>query len=414
LRDGTALAYGIQIEFMKSYIDTKNIFTDTFRSNNVDIAVFYNKVPPRRRDQCHFVDHGDRAMKIRLKNPGRRAFVEKLAALGAAIPISGVLSGRAFAAESQHLTVVSYGGDYQASQNKAYFVPFQKLNPNVVVMQDSPESDAKLKAMVTAGRVTWDVAIVADNFGLDADSAWLEPIDYSVIDRSSFLPGYAGRYRVGADVEATVLAYRKDRFNGKAPAKLADFFDVKAFPGKRCAWKYASGGIFEAALVADGVHVDKLYPLDIPRAFRKLSTIKSQLIWWDTGAQSEQLIASGEADLGLIWSGRALHGAETAPIGLSWDQWLTISAYWVVPKGTKNKALAMEAIKLFTSPQAQSELTKYLPYGPTNKNAVNTVDARYKGNLPTDHFQNRIVINSDWWNANLKTVDQQFQQWLLT
>jgi putative spermidine/putrescine transport system substrate-binding protein len=372
------------------------------------------------RTQHNFADTGDTQMEGRPKNAGRRTFLGKLAVVGAAgaagtvVPVGALMPLAAGAAETQRLTVVSYGGDYQASQNKAYFVPFGKLNPNLTITQDSPESDAKLKAMVTAGHVTWDVAIVADNFGLDADSQWLEPIDYSIIDKNSFLPGYAGKYRVGADVEATVLAYRKDRFKGAAPSKLADFFDLKAFPGKRCAWKYAPSGIFEAALIADGVPADKLYPLDIPRAFKKLSTIKEQLVWWDTGAQSEQLLTSGEVDLGLVWSGRALHGAETAPIALTWNQWLTLSAYWVVPKGTKNKQLAMQAIKSFTSPQAQSELTKYLPYGPTNKNAVNTVDPKYKGNLPTDHFDNRIVINFEWWNENLKAVDPQFQQWLLS
>lgn len=358
-------------------------------------------------------------MEDQLKQADRRVFLGKLLSAGAAgaagavLPAGLVFSRAAGAAESPRLTIVSYGGDYQVSQNKAFFAPFSKANPNVVVTQDSPESDAKLKAMVTAGHVTWDIAIVADNFGIDSDSQWLEPIDYTIIDRSSFLPGYAGKYRVGADVEATVLAYRKDRIKGAAPSRLADFFDLKTYPGKRSAWKYAPGGIFEAALIADGVPADKLYPLDIPRAFKKLSSIRQQLVWWDTGAQSEQLLTSGEVDMGLVWSGRALHGMETAPIGLSWDQWLTISAYWVVPKGTKNRNLAMQAIKSFTSPEAQAQLTKNLPYGPTNKNAVNLVDARYKGNLPTDHFDKRVVINFDWWNANQKSVDAQFQQWLL-
>ncbi len=343
----------------------------------------------------------------------RRQVMQTLGATAATTAMMP-LGGRALRAdEATTITVTSYGGNYQESQDTAFFKPFQALNPSIKILQDSPESDAKLKAMVEAGNVTWDVVLVADNFGQESDAKWLEPIDYSIIDKSQFLDGYAGTYRVGADVEGTVIGYRNDVFKDAKPQTLADFFDLKKFPGKRCAWKYAPGGIFEAALIADGVDPKALYPLDIPRALKKLDTIRDNLIWWETGAQSEQLLTTGEAALGFVWIGRAVHAAEVAPVSIAWGQWLSLNGFWVVPKGTRNKKAAMEALKYFTSAEAQVALTKLLPYGPTNKNAVDKVDARYRGNLPTDHLDTQVKVDFAWWGANQNEVDSTFQEWLL-
>jgi putative spermidine/putrescine transport system substrate-binding protein len=320
---------------------------------------------------------------------------------------------RSWAAASKTVTVCSYGGVYQKDQDLAYFQPFQQKYPDIKIVQDSPTNDAKLKAMVEAGAVTWDIMCAADNFGLAADADWLEPIDYSVIDRNDFIEGYADTYRIGADIEATVLTFRKDKYAAAQPQTFADFFDVQLFPGKRAVWKYAPGGIFEAALVADGVAPEHLYPIDLPRALKKLETIKDHLIWWDTGAQSEQLLTSGEAALGLLWIGRSMSAAETSPLSVSWSQWTTQNAFWVVPKGTPNKAAAMLAIKSFTSPACQSAFSALLPYGPTNKNAVESGGQRYRGNLPTDHLAGRIKLDSAWWNKNLSKIDPVFQEWLI-
>ena len=91
-------------------------------------------------------------------------------------------------AEARSLTVCSYGGEYQQAQATAYFKPFEAANPGVTVQQDSPESDAKLKAMVEANAVDWDVvqldSTAAANF---AHQGLLEQLDYGVINKSDLL-----------------------------------------------------------------------------------------------------------------------------------------------------------------------------------------------------------------------------------
>ena len=84
----------------------------------------------------------------------------------------------------------------------------------------------------------------------------------------------------------------------------------------------------------------------------------------------------------------------------------------MVPKGTKNKKAVMEALKFFTSPGPQADFTKYLPYGPTNKQALDKVSDKYKADLPTEHNATGIFVDYAWWNANLSKVDPVFQEWL--
>ena len=309
------------------------------------------------------------------------------------------------------LTVVSYGGSYQRAQATAMFEPYEQLHPGLTIFQDSPSANAKLRVMVENGNPTWDVVLLANDFGNDAQAQWLEPIDYSVIDKNALLPGYAGEYRVGADVEGTVLTVRSDR--GAMPSTLAEFFDTNRFPGKRALNKFAAGGILEAALLADGVGKDQLYPLDVSRALRKLDTIRDSIVWWDTAAQSQQLIASGEAAMGLLWVGRATEAAKSAPVKLNWESWISQDAYWMVPKGSPNKEAAMKLIEFMTSYQPQKQFSLLTGYGPVNKEAAADPEVRANPNIPSNHIATRVTMNDAWWAANLDQVQGEFQAWLL-
>jgi putative spermidine/putrescine transport system substrate-binding protein len=325
--------------------------------------------------------------------------------------IAALAVSSAFAADTT-LTISSYGGVYQDAQSKSYFKPYMEKNPGVKIVEDTSSSNAKLKAMVETGNVSLDLLLTDDSFGLESDAQWLEPIDYSIIDRSKFIDGAAGKYRVASDIEGTVLAYNEKNFGGNAPKGFADFFDTKKFPGSRAVWKYAASGIFEAALLADGVKPQALYPIDVERALKKLDTIKEDIVWWDSGSQSEQLLSSGEASMGLVWVGRAVSVGEKG-IKIDWSNWTSQTGYWVVPKGTKNRDAVMKAINFFTEPDQQIAFTKFMPYGPSNRKAVDAVDPKFKGNLPTDHLDTRVLMDADWWAQNGAKVDLRFQEWLL-
>jgi putative spermidine/putrescine transport system substrate-binding protein len=135
---------------------------------------------------------------------------------------------------------------------------------------------------------------------------------------------------------ANVLAYNTERVEG-TPSSWADFFNTRKFPGRRGLHKVPSETL-EVALLADGVLLGDLYPLDVNRALGKLDTIKDQILWWEDAARSQRQIASGEVALISAWNGRVQTEINTgAPVKTQWNQNLQTADYLVVPKGTTSR-----------------------------------------------------------------------------
>src|SRR5215207_2650956 len=208
------------------------------------------------------------------------------------------------------LTFVAQGGSYQDALKRAWQEPYTQLT-GVQFVNDEQSSNATLRAQVESGQVTWDVVDVGSDFGLDAHRDLLEPLDYTLIPRDEVIEGFASDYRVADMTYGVVLAYNTDKTAGQVPAGWADYFDTAKFPGKRGMWDYSEGGIFEVALMADGVKPADLYPLDLERATKKLDTIKNDFVFWGSGAESQELIGSGEVAMTLIWNGRGWSAKHT-------------------------------------------------------------------------------------------------------
>ncbi|MBL3684702.1 extracellular solute-binding protein (plasmid) [Sinorhizobium meliloti] len=89
------------------------------------------------------------------------------------------------------------------------------------------------------------------------------------------------------------MAYDKDKLK-TAPTGWADFFDTKKFPGKR-ALRMTPIVSLPGALIADGVKPADVYEVlattKCRSSFKKLDTIKEDLIFWKAGAQPPQLLA---------------------------------------------------------------------------------------------------------------------------
>ena len=175
-----------------------------------------------------------------------------------------------------------------------------------------------------------------------------------------------------------VLAYNTEQTAGQVPAGWADFFDTTKFPGKRGVWDYSEGGIFEFALLADGVAPADLYPLDLERATAKLDTIKDDLVFWASGAESQELIGSGEVAMTLIWNGRgwSAKNIDKKPVEMQWNQQIVTADYLVVPKGSPNKDAAMKFIAYTICAENNAKPSEYIPYGPTNINSQPAQDKK--------------------------------------
>jgi putative spermidine/putrescine transport system substrate-binding protein len=315
--------------------------------------------------------------------------------------------------------VVSYGGTYQDAQRKAYFEAFAKKY-NVNVREETWGGDfGKLKAMVESGNVTWDVVDVEAYMVLrGAQQNLYEKIDYTKVPKDELLPEAVNDYGVVAVFWSTVLGFNSQHFTGDKPHPVgwADFWNIQKFPEPRALRKDPVGNL-EFALLADGVPKASLYPLDVDRAFASLDKIKSHVkVWWTAGEQPVQLLSTSEVLMSSGWNGRIYSGAkEGKPIALDWDGGLVSSDWWVIPRGSKNKDVAQDFLAFASSAEAQSELPKYIAYGPPNKNAIARIPPDIVKDLPTapQNLAKQVIINNEWWEKNQAAVLDRWNKWLL-
>ncbi|MET9835706.1 ABC transporter substrate-binding protein [Streptomyces sp. NPDC006385] len=345
----------------------------------------------------------------------RRGLLKGGAFIGSALAVPSLLTTGCSAAAGgkNSLTFTSDGGAYQDAMTKAWLTPFQKES-GITVLQDSPKDYAKVKAMVQSKNVTWDVMTAGNVFGLsNADMALLEPLTKEDIPQIADInPNFVQSHRVGHEVYANVLAYRTDAFGGKVPESWKDFFDVRKFPGKRGLPQASDEGIFEYALLADGVDPEHLYPLDFERALAKLDSIKDHIVWWTTGAQSAQLIADKEVALCVMWNGRVydLQQSKT-PVEIQWNHHFAQADYLTIPKGAANVAACKKLISYILDKKNNARLTDYLPYGPTNTKAT-SINKKVADQLPTAHADVAAYFDNTYRSAHAAEIDKKFQDWL--
>lgn len=335
------------------------------------------------------------------------------AASAIAVSVVSVACGwSTLASAADTIVFTSWGGTTQASQQKNWAQPFTQAT-GINVLMDGPTDYGKLKAMVDSGNVTWDVVDVEGDFAYTAQKAGLiEPIDYSVVKKDELDPRFATPSAVGSFYYSFVLGYNKAKYASAQPANWSDLFDTKKFPGKRTFYKWSAPGVLEIALLADGVPPNKLYPLDLDRAFKKLDTIKSDIVWWSGGAQSQQLLASGEAPIGMFWNGRLHALAQTGvPVGISWNQNLTAADMLVIPKGSKHKAEAMKFLAAATSAQAQAKFAIETGYAPVNVKSPSLMPADVAKTLPDQHKTSQIDLDMKYWADNRDAIAKRWYAW---
>ena len=322
-----------------------------------------------------------------------------------------------FAAPAQaqsQLSFAGYGGEPQKVQEKAFFEPARK-ELGVSVLPDSHGGYAKIKAQVLSGSPSYDlVALGCAEAARAAKEQLLEPLDYAVIPNAQPLDAsLRATHYVGEWTFSTVIAWSTRTVNNP-PGTWAQFWDVKRFPGRR-ALSANPRQMLELALVADGVPADRLYPLDVDRAFRKLEEIKPHLaLWWSSGAQSVQLLNDNEIDMEAIWNGRAQAAIEGgAAAAYTFNQGIYDVECFMVPKGARNAAMAMKVINVMLDPRNQATAASMIDYGPVNPKAYDTgiIPPERLKRLPSapDNLGKQVRLDPAWYAS--AAADAAFARW---
>lgn len=322
-----------------------------------------------------------------------------------------LLVSAALPASAADMVFTSWGGTTQDAQSAAWAEPFT-AETGTQVLQDGPTDYGKIKAMVEAGAVSWDVVDVEGDYAVQAGKAGLlEPLDFTIIDKSRLDPRFVTDHSVGSFYYSFVIGCNKDAV-AECPKTWADLFDTAKFPGKRTFYKWSAPGVIEAALLADGVAPADLYPLDLDRAFKKLDAIKGDIIWWSSGAQSQQMLASAETPYGSFWNGRLTALAESGiTVETSWDQNITAADSLVVPKGAPNKEAAMRFIALATSPKAQAAMAAATGYAPINLDAPAEMDPGVRATLPDQQAETQVNADMAYWAEHRDEIGARWYAW---
>ena len=332
----------------------------------------------------------------------------RLLAMGALIAACQFSSAHA---EQQTLTFVSWGGSTQTAQEQAWAVPFER-ETGIRIKQAGPTDYDSFRKMVESGNVTWDVVDVEADFALRAGrEGLLEPLDLKQVAQREIDPRFVTIYGVGSFYFSVILGYNPQTLN-ETPAGWAALFDLERHPGKRALYKWPSPGVLEVALLADGVAPEALYPLDLDRAFKKLDTIKKDILWWSSGDQSQQLLASGQASLGMFWNGRvsALQ-REGATVGIDWQQNLVTGDFLVIPRGTRNKEAAKRFLGHATSAAAQADFAMRSGYAPVNLGSGTLIPAQLAAELPSAHETGQITLDFKYWSRNGEAISKSWYAW---
>jgi putative spermidine/putrescine transport system substrate-binding protein len=331
-------------------------------------------------------------------------------------------------AAAESLTVVSFGGQYAVSQIEAYHKPYTAETGIVVNSVDYNGGLAELRAQVESGNVTWDVLDVeTQDLELGCSEGLFERLDLDSLPagldgtpaRDDFVPGTLHECGVGAIIWSNIIAYNATAFPDRKPAKIADFFDIENFPGKRGISRRPNCTL-EWALIADGVPASDVYdvlstPEGVDRAFAKLDTIKDHIIVYEAGAQPPQLLADGEVTMSSAFNGRIYSAMidENQPLNIIWNAQIWNVDYFAIPTGANTEA-AYDFIKFATGTKPLAEQSKYISYAPVRKSSLPLIDEALVPHLATGQpdFDSSLQFNAQWWADHADEINERFSVWL--
>lgn len=335
--------------------------------------------------------------------------------VGVAVGLPFVARG-VVAQAANELVHMSWGGLSEENMLKAFWNPFT-AETGIKVTPTSPVNLAKVAAALKVGKMDIDCF---DGGSIEmyrgARQGLLSPIDWKLVGKEGRAKEEVHEYGLSFMALTNQIVYNTTKYPaGKGPESLADFWDTKRFPGRRALYKDPRSAI-QFALLADGVPREKVWPLDLDRAFKSLDRIKPHVtVWWEQGNQSQQLFTNGEVDMMQMWNGRATDlERKGAPIHQVWnDGIITISGIQVT-KGAPNLEGAMKLVEIFGRPKPQADWAKSMTYGPVNPKAFEHIDEETAQRLPTypANFKTQIISDDEWWAANWDMVNERFRTWI--
>ena len=338
-------------------------------------------------------------------------------------------------ADDERLTVVSWGGSYARACVKGYHERFIDETGIAIQLDDFNGGLAQVRAQVEVGNVYWDVVdLETPDLVRGCDEGLLELIEIDSLaagadgtpPEEDFVSGTVTSCGPAILFYSTIYAYNKEVVSGEKPTTLADFFDLEKFPGRRGMRRSPLVNL-EFALIADGVPLAEVYAtLDssegVDRAFRKLDTIKKEIVWWETGAQPPQMLADGEVVMSTAYNGRIFNAQvlENQPFVIVWDGQILDTGGLGIVAGTPNLEAALRFLNFASTAQSMAGLGRYIAYSPTRRSAIPLISTHAETgvdmnpHMPTSPQNSKRALQNDWewWSDHRDEMNERFSTWL--
>lgn len=341
--------------------------------------------------------------------------------LAATLVVSG---GAASLAQDRQVVIATTGGSFEQALRQWIYDPFTRETGIRVVAVSASGADqiARVRAMRESGRVAWDVYFSGEiQAASETHRALTEDLTQFCAPfgaRSDLLPGACNAAGVLSAYGTTLIAYNAERFPQGGPQSWAEFWDVARFPGPRAfpnfndPWR-----VMAAALMADGVPPDRIFPIDVERALRKLEQIRPHVgLWWRTGDQSTQGFRSGEYVAGLIWQTRAsvLRG-EGQRIAWTQNQAFLVGDRMALIRGAPNRDNALRFFAYYLDAvEGQARRCESQTCTPPSRAAIARMSAEAQATMPTSEAAMRQLVlpDADWINANHARLLERWNRWI--
>jgi putative spermidine/putrescine transport system substrate-binding protein len=364
-------------------------------------------------------------------------------ALFAAVTLAAVLFlGFLFLSHAKPvLTVATWPESYGHAQAAAQIMPFGAKSGTDARLALYNGGTRELAEQVASKHYDWDaVDMELPDAVAACQSGLLEKIDASTLPAApdgtpaaqDFVPGAIGPCWVASTVYSQVIVVTPPRVVGNttvaAPKTLADFFDVKRFPGKRALPRANAKLNVEMALLADGVAAKDVYdvlssPQGVARALKKLDTLRGNLVWYDNASDAAAMAKDGRVTMASLPNWVVYDSDMQTPVtgddlGIIWDRQLYQLEVYAIPKGNPKAAKAMDFVRFATRPENLGAMASWIAFGPARRSALPFVQNQPELHiamtpyLPTAHFDTAFAVDAGWWRLHGADVAGLWQEWL--
>lgn len=318
------------------------------------------------------------------------------------------------------LVVRDGGGDFSESQKRDVYGPFtEETGIRIEVVYILHE---QMLTQIRQGRPQFDVMDI-DIYVL----RWFQQRDATIELDYDRLPSTKNAgiaeflltsHGVGKNYWASVMGYHADAFGDRRPESWADFWDTAAFPGRRSLQSEFALPELEFALLADGVAKDRLYPLDVDRAFASLDRIKDSIrTFWDEGSEPAEMLARRQVTAASAWLNRlGTQIRKGAPIRYVWNGARRQSNGYGIPKGAANPDAAYRFIDYALRPEVQARAASGYGLGPVTPSAYAYLSRSVAASLPSSpgNLYAGFDLDVDWWTENEEAVVKRWREWVGT